>query len=109
MPAEKISTLLRTDDIRTSVAFWKDILGVEPTFVDGDRWAQFDVGSTRLSLGSPAEAPTSAVSVKMLDLTPALARLAAAGIAFETVEGTHETQVRLVDDDENAIVLYQPK
>ena len=33
-----------------AVGQWSTLLGVEPTFVDGDRWAQLDIGDTRLSL-----------------------------------------------------------
>ena len=37
-----------------AVERWEQLLGLPPTFVDGDRWAQFDVGGR----GSLWRAPT---------------------------------------------------
>ncbi len=42
MPVEKLSFVLPVDDLSVAAAFWKELLGGDPTFVDGDRWAQFD-------------------------------------------------------------------
>lgn len=44
-------------DLRRSVDFYQQALGLELRFVDGDRWAEFSVGNTRFALASPDEAP----------------------------------------------------
>ena len=50
MDVQKIATVIPVDDLHSAVGRWKTLLGAEPTFVDGDRWAQFDVAGARIAL-----------------------------------------------------------
>src|SRR5438046_1520942 len=38
------------DDVAAAAEVWAALLGVAPTFVDGQRWAQFDVAGKRIVL-----------------------------------------------------------
>ena len=61
MSIESFATVIPVPDLHEAVAFWQQLLGTEPTFVDGDRWAQFDVGGRRISLAGAdrfADAPS---------------------------------------------------
>ena len=50
MAASSFSTVLPVEDLPAAVDYFRALLGVEPTFVDGDNWAQFDVGPRRIAL-----------------------------------------------------------
>ena len=50
MTIESFATVVPVPNLADGVAFWSSLLGVEPTFVDGDRWAQFDMGGRRIAL-----------------------------------------------------------
>jgi catechol 2,3-dioxygenase-like lactoylglutathione lyase family enzyme len=107
---EKLNTVLPVTDMVAGVAYWSEILGVEATFVDGDRWAQFDVGATRLALAGRTEAGEPAVLAKVADLDAELSRISAAReVEIERDDGTHESRATLRDPDGNVLVLYQPK
>lgn len=92
-----------------SVRFWSALLG-DPTFTDEDRWAQFDVGSTRLSLGAGVEDPgATTVMIKVDELEDAVAELNAAGIHAGAIEeGSHERRVRVSGPTGEAVLLYRP-
>lgn len=40
------STYICVNDINKSLTFYKNILNIEPTFMNEDRWIQFDCGNT---------------------------------------------------------------
>jgi hypothetical protein len=92
MTAVRLTTVLPVDDVDGGVAFWAAALGTEPTFVDGDRWAQFDVGPHRLALaGADRTADTAGVLVKVEDLEATRAGLVAGGLEVGEIEtGPHE-------------------
>ena len=50
MDIQGLTPVLPVDDLRKAIEQLTAIFGVEPTFVDGDRWAQFDVGGRRIAL-----------------------------------------------------------
>lgn len=106
MTAQRISLALPTDDLLAAVDWWSRTLGSEPTFVDGDRWAQFDLAGGRLALmGSDrvgGGAPVAMVKVADLD-----AAVAADGANFGPIEkGPHERRSLGTDPAGNAVVLY---
>lgn len=92
------------------VRFLSAALGIEPTFVDGDRWAQFDLGGARLALASGAESSGAPqVMVKVSDAAAAAERLARAGHDVAgPVAGPHEVRFSVTGPDGWSVVLYEP-
>jgi hypothetical protein len=97
MSAERISPVVPVDDLAAAVTVWSAVLGVDPTFVDGDRWAQFDVGGSRLALaGTDRASDEPGVMIKVADAAASRDQYQAAGIACgELVEGAHELRFEL--------------
>lgn len=98
MSAERLSSVVPVDDMAAAVVSWTVVLGVEPTFVDGDRWAQFDVGGSRLNLaGADRSTDDPGLMVKVTDAPSSRELYQAAGIATsELTVGTHEVRFELV-------------
>lgn len=96
----------------STVALLSAVFGCAPTFVDGQRWAQFDVNGSRVSLaGTDREGDGPSLSVKVHGLDAAAARLRGAGFEVgEPVSGPHERRAVISPDHALAwtIVLYQP-
>lgn len=107
---EKLATVLPVDDMAAGVAAWSALLGVAPTFVDGDRWAQFDVAGSRLALAGVDRASDAAgVMIKVADLDGVHVRLAEAGFAPQAIEtGPHERRFAVTMPGGWAATLYQP-
>lgn len=107
---EKLVTMLPVDDLRGAVDAWASALGVEPTFVDGDRWAQFDLAGGRIALaGSDRVGANAGVMAKVNDLDAEHARLAAAGLAPAAIgQGPHERRFVVEMPDGGLIVFYSP-
>ncbi|MGV9817307.1 hypothetical protein [Nocardia xishanensis] len=112
MSIERIGAILPTDDLPGTVALLTALFGVAPTFVDGDRWAQFDVGPSRIMVaGSDREGDAAALSVKVADLDAAVAALRGAGVALaDPVTGPHERRAALEATPGTpwSVVLYEP-
>lgn len=110
MSVEKLSFVLPADDLNAAVAFWKELLGMEPTFVDGDRWAQFDHGGVRLALGGTDRLSDSpAVMLKISGLDAARDTLRASGYAVsEITTGAHERRCVAMGPGGSPAVLYEP-
>ena len=109
--AEKISIVLPVPDLAAAVAVWREVLGTEPTFVDGDRWAQFDHAGTRLALaGTDRVADEPGVMVKVADLDGACERLRQAGCTVgEASVGAHERRAAATGPGGWPIILYSPR
>jgi hypothetical protein len=84
---------------------------VEPTFVDGDRWAQFDLNGSRLALAAGSETSGAAeVMVKVADLAAVSERLRQSGFDVKgPVTGAHEVRASVAGPDGWGIVLYEPR
>ena len=110
MPAERLSFVVPSKDLPGAASFWSSLLGVDATFVDGDRWAQFDLGGGRLSLaGTDRAADGPAAMVKVADLDEACERIKAAGYQVSAVtEGAHERRAVVDGPDGWPVVLYSP-
>ncbi|WP_367138180.1 VOC family protein [Saccharothrix sp. HUAS TT1] len=110
MTAERIAPVVPTDDLAAAVGRWSALLGVDPTFVDGDRWAQFDLAGGRLALsGADRVHDGPAVLVKVPDLDEAHARAAALGFTVgEITTGPHERRCVAVGPDGYAVILHSP-
>jgi catechol 2,3-dioxygenase-like lactoylglutathione lyase family enzyme len=109
MAAESFTPVFPTDDLDAAVEFWTSVLGVAPTFVDGDRWAQFDLGPRRLALaGSDRMADEPGVMVKVDNLEAARLELAGRGEDVGEIEaGPHERRF-LIRTRFCPIVFYSP-
>ena len=108
---EGLTPVLPVSDLSQAVRLWSALLGTEPTFVDGDRWAQFDVAGRRLALsGADRVADVASVMLKVADLAAARARAAELGLEAGAVqEGPHEHRCVVTGPDGVPVVLYQAK
>jgi catechol 2,3-dioxygenase-like lactoylglutathione lyase family enzyme len=109
--AQSITPVLPVPDLEQAVSFWAGLLGTEPTFVDGDRWAQFDLNGRRLALsGADRVADVPGVMVKVGDLEAARERLAADGLGVGPIEeGPHESRCVVEGPGGWPLVLYAAK
>jgi len=102
-----------TRDMDRALAFYRDVLGLEVKFRDGDKWCQLAAGDTRIALASPDEAaPADAGSVVVFevgDLDGACAALEAAGTAVEARRdmGSHGRTAAIRDPDGTLVQLFQ--
>ena len=108
--AVSMAAVFPTGSMGDAVGFVSAVLGIEPTFVDGDRWAQFDLDGARLALGARTETSGAPrVMVKVAGLEAVAARLAAAGYEVTgPVTGPHERRVSVTGPDGWDAVLYEP-
>ena len=110
MTAEKLSSVVPVDDLPAAVSWWTHVLGVEATFVDGDRWAQFDLGATRLSLaGTDRSDDRAGILVKVTDVEASRAELAGSGMEVGAIErGPHELRCVIEGPGGVSVTLYSP-
>lgn len=110
MTAEKLSSVVPVDDLPAAVSWWRQLLGVEPTFVDGDRWAQFDLGGTRLALaGADRSDDRPGLLVKVADVEASRAELVGSGLEASAIErGPHELRCVIEGPGGVAVTLYSP-
>jgi len=108
MTALSITTVVPVPDLAAGVAEWSVMLGVEPTFVDGDRWAQFDVGGTRLALaGTDRPGEAVGVMVKVDEIVAHVGALRGAGLEVEDpTQGAHEMRSQVTHADGSQTMLY---
>lgn len=99
-------------NLSEAVSFYRDALGLEVKFRDGDRFCALDVGGTTLALAAREEALTAgpAVSLKVEDVDRAVEALVAAGarVLRPAEAGPHERRAVLRDPDGNSMVIYGP-
>jgi predicted enzyme related to lactoylglutathione lyase len=103
-----LTPVLPVPDLTSAVAFWTSVLGVAPTFVDGERWAQFDFAGRRLALaGTDAVTEYPALMIKAHDLESARERLAEAGAAVsEPHDGPHERRFTASSPGSWELIVY---
>ncbi|MEO1063939.1 MAG: VOC family protein [Actinomycetota bacterium] len=110
MTAEKLSPVVPVDDLDAAVRWWSGVLGLEATFVDGDRWAQFDLGGTRLSLaGSDRSDDRPGILVKVADVEAHRSELVGQGVEVGPIErGPHELRCVVEGPGGAAVTFYSP-
>jgi hypothetical protein len=108
---ESISTVLPVDDVAEAAAAWSALLGAAPTFVDGQRWAQFDVAGRRIALaGTDRVSDRPGLMIKVADLAAARAEAKAKGFTVGPVqEGPHELRCLVDGPGGCPAVLYSPR
>ena len=87
------------------------MLGIDPTFVDQSRWAQFDLGPYRLALaGTDRAAEEMSLMLKVDDLKETQRKLShQAGVDVGQVEaGPHEMRL-VARTPYGVVVFYAPK
>ena len=100
-------------DVSAAVHFFRDELGLELRFQDGDRWAALALGELTLALAGPGEQPDDdrvSLGVKVNDLEEAIDRLRTQGgeLVSGPHTGAHETRATWRRPDGTSIALYQP-
>ena len=107
MTATSVSSVIPVTNMAAAVERWEQLLGLPPTFVDGDRWAQFDVGATRVSLaGTDRTTEIAGLMVKTEHLETVRELLKESGlIVSELVDGSHERRFT-VDGLEVPVTIY---
>ena len=107
MKAQSTSVVIPVESMDEAVNQWSALLGVEPTFIDGDRWAQLDIGETRLSLaGSDRSSDEVGLLVKVSDARAS--QLCLIELGFKTgslVSGNHEERCN-VDNLSAPVTFY---
>lgn len=110
MDIENVATVLPVDDVAAAAKAWAALLGASPTFVDGDRWAQFDVAGRRIALaGTDRVSNLPGVMLKVGDLDAARARAMDQGLTVGPIEtGPHERRCLVESPGGWPVVLYSP-
>jgi hypothetical protein len=108
---EAVATMLPVEDMASAVEAWAALLGAAPTFVDGERWAQFDVAGRRIALaGTDRVSDHPGVMIKVGDLEAARARAIAQGLGVGPLrEGPHETRFVVESPGGWPVVFYAPR
>jgi hypothetical protein len=108
---EGVATVLPVDDVPAAAEVWAALLGVAPTFVDGERWAQFDIAGRRIALaGTDRVSNLPGVMIKVADLDAARARAAGQGLTVgEVQQGPHESRCLVEAPGGWPVILYSPR
>ena len=102
-----------TSDMDRAIAFYRDTLGLDLTFQDGDNWAQLKAGGANFALSSVDEAPDEAVGATVVfevtNAASAGAAIAAAGgkVLGERDMSDHGKTLTFRDPDGNLVQLFQ--
>lgn len=101
-------------DVEAAVRFYTDVFGLATMFVDSDRYAALDAGSTTLALAGPTEDVTGgapAASFRVPDVALVLALLVQGGgsVVREIERGPHEVRAVARDPWGNTVVIYGPQ
>ena len=108
-----------TDFVRAR-AFYEGVLGLKPTMVVGEagsmQWAEYDIGSATLSIGSgaPGWKPSPdgcSVALEVEDFDASVAQLRAHGVIFRVEPmDTGVCQMAVFSDpDGNSLILHKRK
>ena len=102
MKIEKVGMVIHpVGDLEAAARFYRDGLGLDPKFRDGDRFCAFDAGGVTIALaaGDEAIAEQVVVSYKVADADAALLELEAAGakVVQPLHDGPHERPAGLED------------
>jgi hypothetical protein len=111
MDVQRVAVAVPVENLASAVEQWQLLLGVEPTFVDGDRWAQFDLGGARIALaGTDRVSDEPCLMLKVSALDDAREEALADGADVGAVEdGAHERRSLITDFAAMPIVVYEAK
>jgi predicted enzyme related to lactoylglutathione lyase len=101
------------EDLDETARFYREGLGLEEAFRDGDRFCAFSVGGVMVALAAGDERLTesAAVSYKVDDVAAMVAKLEAAGATTLRApeEGPHEIRAVLRDPAGHPLIVYSGK
>jgi hypothetical protein len=105
---QRVGFVCPVGDLAGALATWVAILGVEPSFADGERWAQFDVAGARIALaGTDRFSETPGLMMKVADCEAAVRELREAGLDVDdVVAGPHESRAQLRTPGGWSVMLY---
>lgn len=106
-----VTPVLPVPDVAEAAKTWAALLGVSPTFVDGDRWAQFDVNGRRIALaGTDRASDQAGIMVKVADLSSARDAALSAGLSVsDPTVGPHEVRCTATAPGGWPVTFYAPK
>lgn len=102
-----------TKDMERAVGFYRDALGLDLMFQDGEKWTQFKAGGVNFAMTSDDEAPEGAVGATVVFEVDDIATMSASiegagGEIFGTRDmGDHGKTLTFRDPDGNLVQLYQ--
>lgn len=102
-------------DVPAARAFYRDVVGLKPSAMFSDHWAEFDVGSTTFGIGNGEPlgiAPGSSFSLTLEvdDLVAEQKRLANAGVTVTDINESPVCWSAFVTDPEgNRFGIHQRK
>jgi predicted enzyme related to lactoylglutathione lyase len=104
-----------TSDMDRAVTFYQDVLGLTLSFREGSRWAEFDVGPSRLAVhglpeGRGIEPGGGTAVFRVQDLDAARVDLEARGAEFDEHVGEVEGFARFAsfrDPDGNVLQIIE--
>lgn len=102
-----------TSDMERAVGFYRDALGLDLMFQDGEKWTQFKAGGVNFAMASDDEAPEGAVGATVVfevdDIAAMTASIREAGgdILGERDMADHGKTLTFRDPDGNLVQLYQ--
>jgi hypothetical protein len=112
MDVQSFTPVFPMPALEEAIPFFSRLLGIDPTYVDDDRWAQFDLRGRRLALsGTHRIADEPALMIKVKDIGGARQELIGAGFEVgEIFVGAHEHERRCVvaAPFEWVVMLYDP-
>lgn len=101
------------EDLDKAASFFREGLGLEEAFRDGDRFCAFSIGGVMIGLAAGEERLTdeTVLSYKVDDVDAAVSHLAAAGAELlrGPEEGPHEVRAVLRDPAGRPLVVYAGK
>lgn len=110
MEVRSMTTVLPVETIADAVRSWGSLLGVAPAFVDGERWAQFNIGGSKLALAGPGQGIRRAgLMVRVDDLEASRTEIAGAGLDVSAIQtGPHERFFEALTRDGWQVTFYCP-
>ena len=100
-------------DMKKSVAFYRDVLGLKSIDEPGETWAEFDTGNMTLAIGKygPVKTGTVQVALAVDNLKKALTHLKAKKVTViqDLLESTPCFMAVIQDPDGNSIILHERK
>lgn len=111
MTIQSITTVLPVDHLPSAIASWRAILGVEPAFVDGERWAQFNIGAARIALAAGDQGGIHpGVMIKIADIEGQRDKLLENAVAVSEIRrGPHEVSFDAGAGDGWFATYYSPR
>lgn len=105
-----LTPVVATANLHEAIRVWSELLGAQPTFVDGTRWAQFDLGHGRLALaGNDRVTQAPAVMLKVADVEQARARAIALSLPAAPLQhGPHEVRCLVQNINGWDLIFYAP-